>query len=163
MYKFTLPHTPHGRKMTSRHSALRTEYWKWTVCLISLDRILPVKFEKWVNQLQDLICMILSSPNQQWWIWLTYICRTLQILTKLVVSVLWLSDELDLDFQFHLYAETYSCQVSSCTVSSSVFCCEALLFADSSSSALSTVSVEDERSHHLHLISHQSVGLVVHQ
>jgi hypothetical protein len=49
MYKFTLPHTPPDRKMPSRHSALRTEYWKWTVGLISLDRILPVKFEKWVN------------------------------------------------------------------------------------------------------------------
>jgi hypothetical protein len=29
--------------------------------------------------------MLLSSPNQQWWLWLIYICRTLQILTKLVV------------------------------------------------------------------------------
>ena len=91
MYKFTLPHTPSGCKMPSRHSALRTEYWKWTGCLIQLDRILPVKFEKWVNQLQAVICMLFSSPNQQWQIWLTYICRTLQILTKLVVSVLWLS------------------------------------------------------------------------
>ena len=111
MYNFTLPHTPPGRKMPSRHSALRTEYWKWTGCLIQLDRILPVKFEKWVNQLQAVICMLLSSPNQQWWIWLIYICRTLQILTKMVVSVLWLSDELDLDFLFLLYAEMYPCQV----------------------------------------------------
>jgi hypothetical protein len=34
MYNFTLPHTPPGRKMPSRHSALGTEYWKWTGCLI---------------------------------------------------------------------------------------------------------------------------------
>ena len=110
MYKCTLPHTPPGRKMPFRHSALRTEYCKWTVCLILLDRILPVKFEKLVNQLQDLIYMLLYSPNQQWWIWLIYICRTLQILAKLVVYVLWLSNELGCNFQYHLNVETYPCQ-----------------------------------------------------
>jgi hypothetical protein len=36
-----------GRKMASRHSAIRTEYWKWTVCLILLGQILPVNFEMW--------------------------------------------------------------------------------------------------------------------